>query len=92
MSRAHAASGGEDVALSENPEGIVYYTVNRRYKLIIMKIVVPANVEEERRCGHCHRWLPVMEFDRNAGGQLLRTCRSCLVRLSMLFYKLYHEV
>jgi len=78
-----------EVACTEISGGMVPFdmTVNLGYNLT--EITVHVEAAELRQCGHCHRQLVVMEYDRNARGQLLRTCRICLVTAIFLIPILY---
>jgi len=79
----------DEVERRENPGGLVPVdmTVNLGYNLT--EITVPVEAAELRQCGHCHRQLLVMEYDRNARGQLRRTCRICVVSAILLVPILY---
>jgi len=60
--------GGDEVERRENSGDMVPVDMTGNLRYNLTEITVPVEAAELRQCGHCHRQLVVMEYDRNSRG------------------------
>jgi len=76
-----AVMGGEGVERIEGPAGMI--VSGGWWDRVLIEIIACGNGVEERPCGVCRREWQEGDFDRNAQGRLMSTCRLCLVSCSI---------